>query len=93
MAHLLIHRGLAKKNFTENTISAFKYCFKKNYDYDPILKLYKLRKNFEIKMSKNSLKILSIPVKHGLINSIAYIINKKIAYVSDANEIYLKRQI
>ena len=31
MAHLLIHRGLAKKNFKENTISAFRYCFKKNY--------------------------------------------------------------
>jgi len=31
MPHLLIHRGLANKNFTENTISAFKYCFKKNY--------------------------------------------------------------
>jgi len=31
MAHLLIHRGLAKKNLNENTISAFKYCFKKNY--------------------------------------------------------------
>ena len=31
MAHLLIHRGLAKKNFTENTIAAFKYCFKKYY--------------------------------------------------------------
>ena len=31
MAHLLIHRGLAKKNFIENTISAFRYCFKKNY--------------------------------------------------------------
>ena len=31
MAHLLVHRGLAKKNFKENTISAFKYCFKKNY--------------------------------------------------------------
>jgi glycerophosphoryl diester phosphodiesterase len=31
MAHLLIHRGLAKKNFSENTISAFRYCFKKNY--------------------------------------------------------------
>jgi len=27
----LIHRGLAKKNFAENTISAFKYCFKKKY--------------------------------------------------------------
>ena len=31
MSHLLIHRGLAKKNFKENTISAFKYCFKKKY--------------------------------------------------------------
>ncbi len=31
MAHLLIHRGLAKKSFTENTISAFRYCFKKQY--------------------------------------------------------------
>ena len=31
MAHLLIHRGLAKRNFVENTISAFKYCFKKRY--------------------------------------------------------------
>ena len=31
MAHLLIHRGLAKKNFTENSISAFRYCFKKKY--------------------------------------------------------------
>ena len=31
MAHLLIHRGLAKKNFNENTIPAFKYCFKKKY--------------------------------------------------------------
>ena len=26
-----IHRGLAKKNFIENTISAFRYCFKKKY--------------------------------------------------------------
>ena len=31
MVHQLIHRGLAKKDFTENTISAFRYCFKKNY--------------------------------------------------------------
>ena len=27
----LIHRGLAKKNFNENTIPAFRYCFKKKY--------------------------------------------------------------
>ena len=31
MAHLLIHRGLAKNYFTENTISSFRYCFKKKY--------------------------------------------------------------
>jgi len=31
MPHLLIHRGLAKKDFNENTISAFKYCFRKKY--------------------------------------------------------------
>ena len=31
MSHFLIHRGLAKKTFAENTLSSFKYCFKKNY--------------------------------------------------------------
>ena len=31
MAHLLIHRGLAKKNFKENTLKSFKYCFTKRY--------------------------------------------------------------
>ena len=31
MAHLLIHRGLAKKNFKENTLKSFKYCFAKKY--------------------------------------------------------------
>ena len=27
----LIHRGLAKKNFKENTLTSFKYCFKRKY--------------------------------------------------------------
>ena len=31
MSHLLIHRGLAKKSFKENTLQAFKYCFTKKY--------------------------------------------------------------
>ena len=31
MAHLLIHRGLAKKNFKENTLQGFKYCFARKY--------------------------------------------------------------
>ncbi len=29
--HNIIHRGLAKKTFQENSIEAFKYCFKRNY--------------------------------------------------------------
>jgi len=31
MPQLLIHRGLAKKNFLENSIKSFDYCFNKNY--------------------------------------------------------------
>ena len=31
MPQLLIHRGLAKKNFLENSIKSFNYCFNKNY--------------------------------------------------------------
>ena len=31
MPQLLIHRGLAKKNFLENNIKSFNYCFNKNY--------------------------------------------------------------
>jgi len=74
-------------NYLKNN---FSYCFKKTSNYKPILKLHKLKKKFKIGMSKNSLKILSIPVKHGLINSIAYIFENKIAYLSDVNEIYVK---
>ena len=31
MSFHIIHRGMAKKNFKENTIFSFKYCFSKNY--------------------------------------------------------------
>ena len=36
------------------------------------------------------ISIKSIPVQHGNIESQSFIINKKCAYVSDANEIYKK---
>ena len=44
MSHLLIHRGLAKKTFVENTISAFKYCFKKKYGIETDIHFTKDRK-------------------------------------------------
>ena len=68
----------------------FSYCFDKKYDYPAILLLKKLKKNFNIGYAKNKVNINAIEVKHGLINSIAYIIDNSIAYVSDANEIYQK---
>ena len=68
----------------------FKYCFKKTFDYPPILKINKLNKVHKYKIKKEILKIESIPVQHGKIKSILYKINNKCAYASDVNEIYKK---
>ena len=67
MAHLLIHRGLAKNNFTENTIQAFRYCFKKKYGVETDIHCTKdskivcfhdfsLKGKFKINKSLKSLK-------------------------------------
>ena len=78
----------ADKITTKYLIETFSYCFKKTYDYPAILELKALKSNFTIGNYGNKITIKSIPVKHGLIDSIAYIINKKLAYLSDANKIY-----
>jgi glycerophosphoryl diester phosphodiesterase len=41
MSHNLIHRGLAKKKFKENTLQAFKYCFKKKFGIETDLHVTK----------------------------------------------------
>ena len=59
MPHNLINRGLAKKKFKENTLQAFKYCFKKNFGIETDLHVTKddriicfhdfnLRKKFQL---------------------------------------------
>jgi len=68
----------------------FSYCFVKKYDYPAILSLKPLKKNFTIGGINKNINIKPIKIKHGLIDSIAYVINKKIAYISDANEFYKK---
>ena len=68
----------------------FSYCFVKKYDYPAILTLKRLKKNFTIGDANKNINIRSIKVKHGLIDSIAYVIDKKIAYISDANQFYKK---
>ena len=68
----------------------FTYCFIKKYDYPAILALKPLKKKFTIGQVDKKINIRSIKVKHGLIDSIAYVIDKKIAYISDANQFYKK---
>ena len=69
----------------------FSYCFKSNSkEYPSILKLNKIRKVFSINSYDEKINIRSIKVEHGNVNSICYIINKKLAYISDVSKIYKK---
>ena len=47
-------------------------------------------KKIDIKDGRKKISITSISVKHGKVNSICYIINKKLAYISDVSEINKK---
>ncbi len=65
----------------------FSYCFQKNSkEYPAILKMNSLRKIYHF----NKIKIRSIKVKHGNVDSICYIFNNKLAYISDVSKIYKK---
>jgi len=70
--------------------STFKYCFKSTGYYPPMLKLNTLKKNYIFKNKNKKISIKSIPVKHGKIDSICYLINNKLAYASDISLIYKK---
>ena len=74
--------------FTKKYLSkSFSYCFRKSKDYLPILKFYKMKKKINI---GKSIKIEPIKVNHGSIKSLGFIVNKKIAYLPDANKIFEK---
>ena len=64
----------------------FSYCFDNKHGYPATLKINKLKKNFNI----DGINFRSVSVQHGNINSKAFIINGKLAYLSDANNIYTK---
>jgi phosphoribosyl 1,2-cyclic phosphate phosphodiesterase len=55
-----------------------------------VLNLNVLKKKHIFKNNNKKIVINSIPVKHGSIDSICYIINKKLAYASDISLIYKK---
>ena len=72
-------------------MKTFTYCFKKtNNEYPPILNLNKIKKKLSFTENKKKFFIEAISVKHGKVNSICYIIDKKVGYISDVSEIKKK---
>ena len=78
----------ADKKTTKYLFSTFKYCFKSAFGYPSTLVLNKLKKIHTFKNKNNSITIKAIPVEHGNIESICYLINKKLAYASDISLFY-----
>ena len=75
-------------NYLKNT---FSYIFKSySKEYPATLKLNILPKNIIAKNNKKKIIIQSIMVDHGKVKSNCFIIDKKIAYISDVSKIYEK---
>ena len=69
----------------------FNYCFLSNSkEYPAILKINPISDKLIIKDGKKELMIKPIKVKHGKINSICYIIDNQLAYISDVSDIAKK---
>ena len=70
--------------------STFKYCFKSSYGYPSTLELKNLKNKHIFKNKNNQITIESMPTEHGKIESICYLINRKLAYASDISLFYKK---
>ena len=70
--------------------STFKYCFKSSHGYPSILELKNLKNKHIFKNMNKKILIESIAIEHGKIESICYLINKKLAYASDISLFYRK---
>ena len=78
------------KNTKSYLLNNFNYCFKSKGNYPAILKLNNIKKKIVLKDKKNSISVKSIYVKHGSIDCLGFIINDKLAYLSDINGFYKK---
>jgi phosphoribosyl 1,2-cyclic phosphate phosphodiesterase len=71
--------------------NTFSYIFKSlSKEYPSTLKLNKLPKNIFTKNSNKKIKITSVVVEHGKVKSNCFIIDQKLAYISDVSKIYNK---
>ena len=69
----------------------FSYCFDTySREYPATLKLNNIDKKLYIKNKKKNILIKPIEVQHGDVKSICYIIDKKLAYISDVSDISSK---
>ncbi len=69
--------------------SSFSYIFKSfSKEYPATLKLNKLPKTFFTKNYTKKVSVKSIIVEHGKVKSNCFIIDKKLAYISDVSKIY-----
>jgi phosphoribosyl 1,2-cyclic phosphate phosphodiesterase len=75
-------------NVTSNYLKkSFSYCFKSaSNEYPATLKLNKISKELTINEFSKKIKVRAIKVKHGNVNSTCYIIDKKLAYISDISD-------
>ncbi len=81
----------ADQNTSKYLKKSFSYIFNSySREYPATLKLNKLKKNFLTKNDQKKFYIRSIIVDHGNVKSNCFIIDKKIAYISDVSKIYKK---
>ena len=70
---------------------SFSYIFKSfSREYPATLRLHKLPKTFLTFNNKKKIIVKSIMVEHGKVKSNCFIIDKKLAYISDVSKIYSK---
>ena len=83
-----VYADLATRKYLEHS---FSYCFKSySREYPATLKLNKISKKLNILNFKKKINIKPVIVDHGNVKSTCYIINKKLAYISDVSKIYNK---
>ena len=70
---------------------SFSYCFTSySREYPATLKLNKLNKTSIIKNGNKKVDLRSVKVQHGNVNSNCFIIDKKLAYITDVSDINKK---
>ena len=83
-----VYADLDTSNYLKKS---FSYCFNSySKEYPATLKLNRLKNNHLILNQLNKVILKTIKVRHGNVKSNCFIINKKLAYISDVNEIYNK---